>query len=47
MENNENEYSPFASEQEHTPDFQPAEPVVPQRHQKKKQIGRASCRERV
>lgn len=36
MENNENEYSPFASEQEHTPDFQPAEPVVPQRHQKKK-----------
>lgn len=36
MENNENEYSPFTSEQEHTPDFQPAEPVVPQRHQKKK-----------
>lgn len=36
MENNENEYSPFTSEQEHTPDFQPAEPVVPQHHQKKK-----------
>lgn len=36
MENNENEYSPFASEQEHTPDFQPAEPVAPKHHQKKK-----------
>lgn len=36
MENNENEYSPFTSEQEHTPDFQPAEPVAPKHHQKKK-----------
>ncbi len=36
MENNENEYSPFASEQEQAPDFQPAEPVAPKHHQKKR-----------
>lgn len=36
MENNENEYSSFASQQEQHPVSQPAEPVIPQHNREKK-----------